>query len=75
MAQQLAWQADPELAALIRRYYSGEAGLWGAITQAVDAELRRRGIDAGHYHLRLRRRDDEGYDVIMTAAPGYGVEE
>jgi hypothetical protein len=67
----LRWAADEELNALIRRYYTGEAGLWEAIRQRIDDELRRRKIVSGAYHIRLRHRDDGGYDVLIDDASAY----
>lgn len=67
----MRWPADDELNALIRRYYAGEAGLWGEIQQHIDDELRRRGVHAGAYHLRLRARPDGGYDVQIDDAEAY----
>ena len=69
----LRWTADENLAELIRRYYAGEAGLWETIRQRVDDELRRRQIERGHYHMRLRRRSDDGYDVLIEDASGYAA--
>jgi len=68
------WAADDELNELIRRYYGGEAGLWGAIRGRVDDELRRRQIVRGAYHIRLRKRGDGGYDVQIDDASGYANE-
>lgn len=67
----MRWPADEELNALIHRYYAGEAGLWGAIQQRVDDELRQRGVQAGAYHLRLRSRPGGGYDVQIDDADAY----
>ncbi|KPV53831.1 hypothetical protein SE17_07335 [Kouleothrix aurantiaca] len=67
----MRWPATEELNALIRRYYAGEARLWGEIQQHVDDELRRRGVQVGAYHLRLRSRPDGGYDVQIDDAEAY----
>jgi hypothetical protein len=67
----IRWPADEALNELIRRYYAGEAGLWAAIRQRVDDELRQRGIVRGAYHLRLRARGDGGYDVLIEDASEY----
>jgi len=67
----LRWPADDDLNALIRRYYTGEAGLWEAIRQRIDDELRRRRITHGAYHIRLRARADTGYDVQIDDAADY----
>jgi hypothetical protein len=64
--------AEPALSALIRRYYEGDAALWIAIQQAVDVELRRRGVRSGAYHLRLLRRG-EGYEISVTPADEWAV--
>jgi hypothetical protein len=69
----LRWQADDDLCGLIRRYYAGEAGLWLAIRDRVDAELRARGVVVGAYHIRLRR-TDEGYEVVIEDAAAYAIE-
>lgn len=69
----LRWQADDDLCELIRRYYAGEAGLWLAIRDRIDAELRVRGVVAGAYHIRLRR-TDEGYEVVIEDAAAYAIE-
>jgi hypothetical protein len=70
----LCWPADDSLNNLIRRYYTGEAGLWDAIRRQVDDELRRRRIDRGHYHMRLRGRGDGSYDVLIEDATDYAIE-
>jgi hypothetical protein len=70
----LRWTADAELAELIRRYYGGEAGLWGEIRDRVDAELRERQIEHGAHHLRLRKRPDGGYDVQIDDASAWANE-
>jgi hypothetical protein len=70
----LRWQADEPLNQLIRRYYSGEAGLWNNIRSLVDAELRRRQVDYGLYHLRLLSRHDGGYDVLIESADDYAID-
>jgi hypothetical protein len=69
----LRWQADADLCALIRRYYAGDAGLWGAIRNQVDAELRARGYHSGAYHIRLRRTAD-GYEVVIDDAADFAIE-
>ncbi len=66
----LRWQADQELAALLRRYYQGEAGLWGEIQRHADADLRQRTTSTGPYHLRFLPRPD-GYDVLAEPADAY----
>ncbi len=70
----LRWPANDTLNLLIRRYYSGEAGLWDSIRSQVDAELRHRQIDYGLYHLRLLNRPDGGYDVLIETADDYAVD-
>lgn len=70
----LHWPADEMLNALIRRYYAGEAGLWETIRQHVDAELRRRQIERGHYHMRLRARSDGGYNIQVEDAGEFANE-
>ncbi|MEN9936428.1 MAG: hypothetical protein RLZZ387_3007 [Chloroflexota bacterium] len=70
----LRWDADEALGTLIARYYAGEAGLWGEIQRAVDAELRRREIPPAPRHLRLRRVAEGGYEVILEDAAGYAAE-
>jgi hypothetical protein len=70
----IRWPADSELAELIHRYYSGEAGLWDQIRARVDAELRERKVERGAYHIRLRRRDDDGYDVQIDDATAWANE-
>jgi hypothetical protein len=70
----LRWQADDELAELIRRYYKGQMNLWETIRRRVDAELRRQQIDRGSYHLRLLGRRDGGYDVLVEDAVDYAIE-
>lgn len=67
----LRWPADAALNELIRRYYAGEAGLWETIRQQIDDELRRRAIVHGAYHIRLRARADDGYDVQIDDASAY----
>jgi hypothetical protein len=67
----LSWTADEALNKLIRRYYSGEAGLWEAIRQQIDEGLRRRQVMHGAYHIRLRSRDDGSYDVLIDDASEY----
>ena len=70
----LRWAADDELNELIRRYYGGEGGLWEAIRGRVDDELRRRQVTYGAYHIRLRKRADGGYDVLIDDASAYANE-
>jgi hypothetical protein len=70
----IRWAADERLSELIRRYYAGEAGLWEAIRQRVDDELRGRGIERGAYHMRLRARGEGGYDVLIDDASAYANE-
>ena len=67
------WAADEELSELIRRYYAGEAGLWAAIREQIDAELRRRQLE-GAYHIRLRSRGDGSYDVLIDDASAFANE-
>ena len=67
----LSWPADEALNELIRRYYSGEAGLWSTICQRVNDELRGRGIEHGAYHIRLRANASGGYDVLIDDASEY----
>ena len=71
----LRWSADEPLNELIRRYYAGEAGLWDAIRQQVDDELRRRQVLRGAYHIRLRTRAGGGYDVQIDDADAYATEQ
>jgi hypothetical protein len=70
----LRWQADPALAALIKRYYTGEMNLWETIRRRVDDELRRQQIDRGTYHLRLLGRGDGAYDILIEDAADYAIE-
>ena len=70
----LRWQADPALAGLIRRYYTGEIGLWETIRRRVDDDLRRQQIDRGAYHLRLLSRGGGAYDVLIEDAADYAIE-
>jgi hypothetical protein len=67
----LRWPADELLNELIRRYYRGEAALWAAIQAHVDAELRRRNVAGRGFHMRLLRRADGGYDVLVEPADAY----
>ncbi len=67
----LRWPADNDLNELIRRYYAGEAELWESIRQRIDDELRRRMIERGAYHIRLRARAGSGYDVQIDDAADY----
>ena len=66
----LRWTADEALNVLIRRYYAGEAGLWEAIRQQIDDELRRRQMLHGAYHIRLRGHGGS-YDVLIDDASEY----
>ncbi len=70
----LRWPASESLNILIRRYYTGEAGLWATIRNQVDDELRRRQIERGSYHMRLLGRRDGGYDVLIEDALDYAIE-
>jgi hypothetical protein len=70
----LRWTADEALSALIRRYYAGEAGLWETIRGRVDDELRRRQLDHGRYHMRLRARGDGTYDILIEDAGEFANE-
>jgi hypothetical protein len=70
----IRWTADEELSALIRTYYTGEAALWPAIRQRVDDELRRRAVSGGAYHIRLLKRADDAYDVLIEDAGPYAQE-
>ncbi len=63
----LIWTADQELAALLRRYYQGEAGLWLTILARVEHELRQRQMPLAPRHVRFRRVAD-GYLVEITPA-------
>ena len=67
----LRWPADDDLNELIRRYYTGEAGLWESIRQRIDDQLRQRLIERGAYHIRLRVRPNSGYDVQIDEAGDY----
>ncbi|NTW98137.1 MAG: hypothetical protein HGB28_06250 [Oscillochloris sp.] len=66
----IQWQADAELASLIRRYYRGEAGLWADIQASVHADLQRQGLPVAPRHLRFRA-TEAGYLVIIEGAEGY----
>jgi hypothetical protein len=71
MSQQTyQWEADAELAGLIRRYYRGEAGLWADIQARVHAEIERQGLPVAPRHLRFRA-TETGYLVILEGAEGY----
>ncbi|HEU5015561.1 MAG TPA: hypothetical protein VFT66_23770 [Roseiflexaceae bacterium] len=70
----LRWQADEMLNDLIRRYYHGEAALWSEIQARVDAELRQRQAEGRGFHMRLLRRADGGYDVLVEPADAYVTE-
>ncbi|MEI7771396.1 MAG: hypothetical protein WCI67_15505 [Chloroflexales bacterium] len=66
----ITWDAGTELASLLRRYYRGEAGLWGDIQAMVHADLRRRGLPVAPRHMRFRA-TEAGYLVIIENAEGY----
>ncbi|NTV63741.1 MAG: hypothetical protein HGA65_09425 [Oscillochloris sp.] len=68
--QRYQWEADAELAGLIRRYYRGEAGLWAAIQARVHADIERQGLPVSPRHLRFRA-TEIGYLVILEGAEGY----
>ncbi|NTU77859.1 MAG: hypothetical protein HGA45_00405 [Chloroflexales bacterium] len=70
MGERVCWMADADLAAVLRRYYQGEAGLWGEIQARVHADLRAKGLAVAPRHLRFRRVDD-GYEVIVEDASAY----
>lgn len=70
MGERVAWEAGPDLADLLRRYYQGEAGLWPDIQASVHDELHRRGLPVAPRHMRFRRAG-EGYEVIVEGAEGY----
>ncbi|HMQ29126.1 MAG TPA: hypothetical protein PKD53_00290 [Chloroflexaceae bacterium] len=70
MGERISWAADAELAALLRRYYQGEAELWPAIQARVHDEVRARGLTVGPRHMRFRR-TDAGYEVILEGAEGF----
>ncbi len=72
METTLSWQAGPDLVALLRRYYQGEAALWGAIQAAVNAELQARGLQVAPRHLRFRP-TATGYLVLLDDAEAYQV--
>jgi hypothetical protein len=72
MGERIQWPADPELTALLRRYYQGDASLWPAIQARVHGELRARDLPAAPRHLRFRPAGD-GYDVIVEGADDYLV--
>ncbi len=72
MAERITWQANDELADLLRRYYQGEAEHWPAIQAAVHAALQGRGIPVGPHHIRFRR-TEAGYVVIAESAEGYAI--
>jgi len=71
MSEPLIYEAGAELAGLLRRYYGGEAALWGQIQALLAAELRARGLAAAPRHVRFRRRGD-GYQVIVEDAELFG---
>ncbi|MCX7789462.1 MAG: hypothetical protein N2378_02375 [Chloroflexaceae bacterium] len=68
--RQIRWSASPELAALLRRYYAGEAELWGAVQAIVHQELMDRGLAVFPRHLRFRRLES-GYEVMIEDAEEY----
>jgi transposase InsO family protein len=70
MERPIRWEADADLAALLRRYYRGEAGLWGDIQARVHADLRRQGLPVAPRHMRFRA-TDAGYLVIIEDAEGH----
>ena len=70
----IRWEADPELASLLRRYYEGEGGLWNEIHRRVDAELRQREVPLGAYHFRFRA-TKTGYEILVEDARDYVVNE
>jgi hypothetical protein len=72
MNQQIRWQADAELVALLRSYYGGNAELWGAIQKLVHAELRARGLSLAPRHVRFRP-EGAGYAVILDDAEAYSA--
>ncbi|ACL25938.1 hypothetical protein [Chloroflexus aggregans] len=63
----LTWQADPELCALLRSYYQGEAGRWPTIIACVEQELRARQLPPAPRYVRFRRTND-GYLVEIRPA-------
>lgn len=67
----LRFQADATLSALIRRYYRGEAALWAEIRARVEQELHQRALGGRGYHMRLLRRADDSYDVLIESADAY----
>jgi hypothetical protein len=70
MKRAITWEASAELAALLRRYYRGEAGLWGDIQMLVHTDLQRRGMPVAPRHMRFRA-TNAGYLVIIEDAEGY----
>ncbi|MBX0326834.1 hypothetical protein K2Z83_03945 [Oscillochloris sp. ZM17-4] len=66
----IEWEAGAELTALLRRYYRGEAALWGEIQAIVHADLLRQGLPLAPRHLRFRA-SETGYMVIVEDAEGY----
>ncbi|NOK62315.1 MAG: hypothetical protein GFH27_549331n54 [Chloroflexi bacterium AL-W] len=70
----LSWIADQELSELLQRYYRGEAGLWEAIRERVDHNLRERGATVVARHLRFRKKADGSYEVLVEDAPAYAVD-
>jgi hypothetical protein len=70
MAERYSWEAGAELAALLRRYYQGEAEHWPAIQALVHGELHERGVPVGPRHIRFRNTGD-GYLVIVEGAEGH----
>lgn len=69
-ARQIRWSASPELAALLRRYYDGEAELWSEVQTIVHRELMDRGLAVFPRHLRFRRTEN-GYEVMIEDAEEY----
>ncbi|GEM_PF-639007 len=68
--RQIRWSASPELTALLRRYYNGEAELWGEVQASVHRELMARGLAVFPRHLRFRR-TETGYEVMVEDAEEY----
>lgn len=66
----IQWEADAELASLLRRYYRGEAGLWGEIQARVHADVQRQELPVAPRHMRFRA-IATGYLVIIEGAEGY----
>lgn len=68
-----SYEAGPELTALLRRYYTGEAELWPQIQALVDADLRARSLPVAPRHLRFRL-TSTGYLVIIEDAGNYLIQ-